>query len=201
MDLRKIGWLCWRFSLFCIASAASNETSSALTCNVTVQPDGLCVYQLSRVPNLSNSVSWCGTSWEQRNRTVIVHTHNGKDPVFDINLVQNLTDWSVTLKHCHPYLRYKMDCETVEEAVCTVNCSAVLDLKDLDPPTTVNATLICFTENLCLSLLALGLCVSSLLVLGVAVFGGWYFWKTGKCTRRESAEMSASYTPAKNQIV
>ncbi|XP_078114379.1 uncharacterized protein LOC144523005 isoform X1 [Sander vitreus] len=213
------------YGIFCfvfptIATAASTETPSALTCNVTKQ-DGFYVYQLSQAPNLSNSMPWCGTSWEQWNKTVIVHTQNGQDPVFDINLVQNLTDWSVTLKHCHDYLRYRKYCETVEEAVCNVNCSAVLDRI----PTTgesprflnyftavcgfrsslkgaaVNPTLICFTENWCPSLLVLCLCVGIFPVLGVTVFGVWYCWKTGKCRRRESAESSASYTPAKNQIV
>ncbi|KAF1385263.1 hypothetical protein PFLUV_G00105910 [Perca fluviatilis] len=183
----------------CLFSAAA-ETLSALTCNVTEQHEGLYVYLLSRVPNLSISMSsGCGASWEQLNKTVIGRTESGGDPVSDVNLVQDLTNRSVTLKQCYDYLRYTKDCGTWEEAVCRVNCSAVLDLKDR-LPTTVNATQTCFTENLCLYSLTFGLCVTGFL-LGVAIVGVLYFWKTGKRRRRESAQVKASHTPAKNLIV
>ncbi|TDH08952.1 hypothetical protein EPR50_G00103380 [Perca flavescens] len=113
------------FFLATVAAAVANETPSALTCNVTVQPDWSYLYQLSHAPNLSKK-TWCQTEWEHQNRTVIVHTQIGQDPVFDANLVLNLTHWSVTLRHCYDFLRHRQDCGTWEEAVCSGECCTKL---------------------------------------------------------------------------
>ncbi|KAF1385262.1 hypothetical protein PFLUV_G00105900 [Perca fluviatilis] len=49
-----------------VAAAVANKTPSALTCNVTVQPDWSYLYELSQAPNLSKS-TWCQTEWEHQN--------------------------------------------------------------------------------------------------------------------------------------
>ncbi|XP_029284758.1 uncharacterized protein LOC115006607 [Cottoperca gobio] len=181
-----------------VMSAPAANSPSALTCDVTQQPNGLYLYQLSRAPSSSN----CSTCWEDREEII------ARDSKFN-KPVQFLTNQSITLNECKDYLHYTQDCTSTsatprthskalgfEEAHCKINCSHLMD--PLSTP--VNSTLSVPRQNHVHDGIGYSLVVVVVVgvVVGVVVVVlGVLFYKR---KRKESLDNRVSYTPAIGQI-
>ncbi|KAI3369143.1 hypothetical protein L3Q82_026099 [Scortum barcoo] len=162
---------------------------SDLSCVVIKQPDGW-LYKLSHPPKSPT----CETSWEDETKTVIARSSSN---IFkhDERLVQNHTNLSITMKNLTD-LYHKRDCiEGFEYAHCSANSSS--NLKQEPQLSTVNSTLICISEDVCLKKEIV--VIPTIVLLAVSAFivcGVLYVQKR----RRGSSALTASYTPAFEQV-
>ncbi|KAK2835063.1 hypothetical protein Q5P01_015547 [Channa striata] len=103
------------------ALSAAAESSSALNCSATKQPDGLIKYQLSQAPSSPECKTW----WENQG-IIVAHLFS-----FSSDHVHNVTTQYIIIKKCVEYLRFILDCPQseieYEVTYCRVNCSVLMD--------------------------------------------------------------------------